>query len=270
MPSLTIDTELCTALLRAVTDQIAVIPTHPGSHRDVPSVIRWVKKVSQNAANKLRGQLSALYPEIGWSEEERRPEGVDAVEWLYDPVDGAYHYTQGLPLWSSSLVLIRNGAPVFSAVYDPTRGEIFVAMQGQGVTCNGTKVFVSSKAETNAAVVGTAIPPLAQVGEAEQDQALSLVGAVSKRVFVIRPMAAVSLQLAYVASGRLDAYWENGKDVADWLAGSLLVTEAGGVVSDLTGRAFGWSGEGILAGNATLHGALMPVVSAVIEDHCGV
>lgn len=266
MPSLVIDTELCTALFRAVTDQIAVIPAPPGSEQDVPSLIGRIKRVSQNAAQKLRGQLATLYPEIAWSGEELRPEGTDALHWIYDPVDGAYHYAQGLPLWASSLALVRNGGPMFSVVYDPTRAEIFVAVQGQGATCNGNKVSVSAKAEASAAVVGAALPPLAQVGEAEQDQALALIGGVSKRVFVIRPMAAASLQLAYVACGRLDAYWENGKDVADWLAGSLLVTEAGGVVSDLTGRACGWSGDGILAGNVALHRALMPVVSAIIED----
>lgn len=265
MPSLTIDTELCTALLRAVTDQIAVIPTRPSPDQDVPSIIGRVKKVSQNATRMLRGHLAALYPDIVWAGEELPPESTDDVYWLYDPVDGAYHYAQGLPLWASSLALVRNGAPVFSVVYDPTRAEIFVAVQGQGMTCNGNKVSVSAKVEANAAVVGSTLPPLAQVGEAEQDQALSLISAVTKHVFVIRPMAAVSLQLAYVACGRLDAYWENGKDIADWLAGFLLVTEAGGVVSDLRGRAFGWSGEGILAGNATLHRSLMPVVSAVIE-----
>lgn len=270
MPSLMVDTELCTALLRSVTDQIAVIPAPPSSDRDAPWLIEWVKDVSKNAAKKLHGQLASLYPKIGWAGEEHYSEDAEFIYWLYDPVDGAYHYAQGLPLWSSSLALIQNGTPVFSVVYDPIRVEIFVAVQGHGVTYNGNKVSVSAKAKASSAVVGSTIPPLAQVSEAEHDQALDLIGAISKRVFVIRPMAAVSLQLAYVACGRLDAYLETGKDATDWLAGSLLVTEAGGVVSDLMGRAFGWSGEGILASNATLHSSLIPLVSAAVEARHGV
>jgi len=84
-------------------------------------------------------------------------------------------------------------------------------------------------------------PRVAQVGEAEQTEALELLGTLSRAVFVVRPMATVSLQLAYVAADRVDAYWENGRDAADWLAGSLLVREAGGVVTHLDGGPFGWS-----------------------------
>ena len=76
----------------------------------------------------------------------------------------------------------------------------------------------------------------------------------------MRPVAAVSLQLAYVAAGRLDAYWENGRDVGDWLAGSLLVREAGGLVTHIDGATFGWDGEGIVAGNSSMHAALQPLL----------
>jgi myo-inositol-1(or 4)-monophosphatase len=261
--SFPIDIEICTGLLRAMTDRIAAVTKRPGPDQDLSSIIQWVNQASKDAADTLSSQLASQYPDIGWMGEEERAEGCNSAYWLYDPIDGAYHFLQGLPLWSSSLVLMLNGEPVFSAVYDATSAEIFVATRRQGATCNGKPISVSAKTDLSTAVVGTAIPPLAQVGEAEQDQALALIGAVSKRVFVVRPMAAVSLQLAYVAAGRLDAYWENGRDAADWLAGSLLVTEAGGRVSDLTGHAFGWAGNGVLAGNAHLHGALLPVVSAV-------
>jgi myo-inositol-1(or 4)-monophosphatase len=159
------------------------------------------------------------------------------------------------------LVLVRNGKPVLSIVYDPSMGEVFVAATGEGATCNGQAVKASPKSNLSAAVVGTAVPPLGQAGEAEQDDALALIRTVACAVFVVRPMAAASLQLAYVAAGRLDAYFENGLDAADWLAGALLIQEAGGVVTDLAGNQFGWSGDGILSAGAVLH----PAMAAAID-----
>ena len=135
-----------------------------------------------------------------------------------------------------------------------------MAREAGGATCNGVPLRVSPKAALASAVVGTAIPPLAQVGAAEQDEALTMIAAAARAAFAIRPMAAVSLQLAYVASGRLDAYWENGRDAADWLAGSLLVREAGGTVTHLDGATFGLSGYGVLASNGKLHAGLQPLL----------
>jgi myo-inositol-1(or 4)-monophosphatase len=203
----------------------------------------------------MRAALAGLYPNIGWTPEEALPDADDY--WLYDPIDGAYHYLQGLPLWSASLVLVRGDQAAMAIVYDPALDEMFIASQGDGATCNGQPIHVSAKSELHAAVVGSAVPPLAQVGETQQAEALALLGRVARSVFVVRPMAAASLQLAYVAAGRLDAYAETGQDAADWLAGALLIREAGGMVSDLRGAAFGWRGDGILAGSRVIHHGLL-------------
>lgn len=228
------------------------------SDNSVTGAINRVRAVSATAANALRSALAAHYPEIGWVGEDATPPPTDY--WLSDPIDGAYHYLQGLPLWSSSLVLVRAGRPVLSVVHDPTRDELFVAREGGGAACNGDALHVSPKSVVAASVVGAAIPPMVQVGQAEQDEALAMLSAMARSVFVVRPMAAVSLQLAYVAAGRLDAYWENGRDVGDWLAGALLVQEAGGLVSHLDGTQFGCSGAGILASNNRLHAELHTIL----------
>ncbi len=96
-----------------------------------------------------------------------------------------------------------------------------------------------------------------------QDEALAILRTVARSVFVVRAMASASLQLAYVAAGRLDAYFENGRDAADWLAGALLIREAGGVVTDLAGDAFGWSGDGMLTASAVLHPAILEAIDRV-------
>ncbi|MDD1785739.1 inositol monophosphatase family protein [Burkholderia gladioli] len=150
---------------------------------------------------------------------------------------------------------------LFSSVFDPALDELFVAVANEGATLNGRPVRVSLKAEFPAAVVGTAVAPRIQVGPEAQEAAIRLFGALAREVFVMRPMAATSLQLAYVAAGRLDAYLETGDDAADWLAGALLIREAGGTVTDLRNERFGWSGDGVLGTNAKLHRALVAMIA---------
>ncbi len=258
-----IDVKACTTLVRTIADDIAARGAKAGQDAAIGDMIAHVRAVSEVAEIRMRSALAGLYPAIGWTSEEGRPAGDDY--WLYDPIDGAYHWLQGLPLWASSLVLVRGGEPVLSIVYDPAMAEAFVAVLGGGTRCNDVPVRVSPKANLAAAVVGTAVPPLGQVGEAEQDEALGLIRTVARAVFVVRPIAAASLQLAYVAAGRLDAYFENGRDAADWLAGALLIREAGGIVTDLAGDRFGWSGDGILSASAVLHPAMRATIDRVRE-----
>jgi myo-inositol-1(or 4)-monophosphatase len=256
----TIDPDVCAALLRTLTDRVAAIEERPGADQDLGSLIGWVKKTSHDAAEAMRIALAERYPDIGWVGEEEHPEAAHAVYWVHDPIDGAYHFLQGLPLWSSSLALVAGGRAVFALVYDPASGEMFTARDGLGAMVNGRSLAAAGKSDLGTAVLGTAIPPIAQVGRDEQARALALLGVVSPQVFVVRQMAATSLQLAYVAAGRLDGYWEIGQDMADWLAGALLVREAGGAVSDLAGETLTWTSGSILAAAPEMHAALLPVM----------
>jgi len=256
-----IDPNTCATLVVAMADRLAAEAPRAAQDAPVTALVAQVRQVSGAAQKSLRHALADLYPTIGWNAEEAQPSATDNPFWQFDPIDGAYHYLQGLPLWSSSLALVQGGRVLFSVVYDPGGHETYLAIAGGGATLNGERLRVSAKTELTAAVLGSALPPLAQVGPVEHGQALTLLGAVSREVFVVRPMAAASLQLAYVAAGRLDGYWETGRDWADWLAGLLLVQEAGGVVTDLRGAAFGGTGDGVLAANSQLHAALRPVLA---------
>lgn len=157
-----IDVARCTALVRTIADEIAGRGAKSGQDAAITDMIAHVRAVSEVAAMRMRSALFDLYPAIGWTNEEGRP--ADQDYWLYDPIDGAYHWLQGLPLWASSLVLVRGGQPTISIVYDPSLQEIFVAVIGAGAACNGEPIRVSGKKQLTAAVVGTAIPPLCQVG----------------------------------------------------------------------------------------------------------
>ncbi|WJS97385.1 inositol monophosphatase family protein [Novosphingobium humi] len=253
-----IDTATCMMLVRSIAEEIAASKAKPRPDAPIRDIIQHARAVSRAAQTTLRSALEKRCPTIEWADEDDGPAGQ--TYWLYDPIDGAYHWAQGLPLWASSLVLVRDGEPVMSMVYAPAMKEAFVAGKGAGATCNGVPLQLSGKRDLGAAVVGGAIPPIGQVGPAMQDEALHLLRSVAREVFVVRPMAAASLQLAYVAAGRLDAYVETGREAADWLAGALLIREAGGAVTDLAGNAFGWSGDGVLAANRALHPALREVI----------
>ncbi len=255
----------CAKLLRAITDRIAATPAP--SEPDVAALVRHVREASRQAKAELRAALQAQYPEIGWVDENGRPESSkDGTYWVYDPIDGAYHYLQGLPLWSSSLALVRGGETVCALVYDPSSKEMFSATRGEGASMNGQPLAVSAKVGLESAVLATAVAPLVQIGPEGHARALQLLGAAARQAFVVRQMASASLQLAYVAAGRLDGYWEVGCDIGDWLAGALLVSEAGGAVTDLRGQPFDWAAEGVVATCRTLHQRLLTTLSTTQQS----
>jgi len=254
------DPYVCSALIRGITDQLAASAAPSKPDETVNRLIHRVNQASTWAKTMMRSALSQHYPGIGWSGSEAQPDKPDEAGaspyWVYDPIDGAYHYVQGLPLWSGSLALISEGRPVFSIVYEPLLHELFVATQSGGATLNGVSLRVSEKSDLRASVVATALPPFGYGDEGEHRRSVALLGAMSRRVFVVRQMASASLQLAYVAAGRLDAYWETGNDLYDWIAGALLVREAGGQVTDLAGAPLGSNGNGIAAAPTGLAVAL--------------
>lgn len=256
-----IDPQTCSNALRSLTRDIAAITQRPDPAQPLVQTIAWVQRISADARQKLAATLGAQFPGVAWPDEDDVASAGDQPYWLYDPIDGAYHFLQGLPLWSASLALVQNGAVQLALVYDPALDEMFIAQPGQGASLNGQPLAVSHKTQLPTSVLGTAIPPIAQVGKAEHARALAVLGAVAPEVFVMRQMAAASLQLAYVAAGRLDGYVEVGQDAADWLAASLLVTEAGGRISDIHGRAFSASADGIIAASPALHGPLQALAT---------
>jgi myo-inositol-1(or 4)-monophosphatase len=255
------------ALLRGNTDEIAYGAQASSGRESIPELIARVRDTSRQAQAQMRSALGAAFPEIGWndSEDKQDPQAGAGPYWVYDPIDGAYHYLQGLPLWSSSLAMVKDGQAIIALVYDPCKRELFTAEAGKGAKLNGQPVNASAKVDLRTAVVGTALPPFGSVAPEEHALAAKLLTETSKHVFVVRQMAAASLQLAYVAAGRLDAYVETGTDVYDWMAGCLLVQEAGGIVTSLDGAPFDAAGDGILVAAAELHDSLHERLADVIK-----
>ena len=261
-----IDSSLCASLLRGFTDQLLAAREPFSAELSLEETISRIRAVSDATSRAMRSALASAYPHIAWEKEEIEQSGdmqakqSSEAHWIYDPIDGAYHFLQQLPLWSSSLALVENSETVFSMVYDPVTHELYTASKAEGTWLNGERLQTSTRRSLETAVLGTAIPPRRAATAEEHAQALRQLSAIAAEVFVVRPMASASLQLAYVAAGKLDGYWEVGHDVNDWLAGSLLVQEAGGTVTSFETENIGLNVDGIVAAPAALHRSMRNIL----------
>jgi myo-inositol-1(or 4)-monophosphatase len=177
--------------------------------------------------------------------------------WLVDPIDGTTNFSHAFPYVAVSVAYEVGGAIVLGAVYDPTRDELFVAERGRGAELNGRPISVSRTWRMDASLVSTGFPyerDLVPVALAQMERMVHAAQSV-------RRLGAAALELAYVACGRLDAFWEVRLEPWDCAAGSLLVEEAGGRVSDLSGRPFSVADGRTLATNGRIHDQVVSVLS---------
>jgi myo-inositol-1(or 4)-monophosphatase len=208
----------------------------------------------------LRDRLGAVCPGIEWVEEMDTEIGTSGEAWVVDAVDGAVQYIQRLPQWSVSVALVRDGHPVLAVLHSAWLRETYTAVRGEGAFLNDTPISPSTKANVGLTVVGTSQPPF----PGHQPDAINSTGAAMiallPAVGAIRNLGPTSWQVADVASGRLDAFWEYGRDAGNLIAGSLLAIEAGAVVTDTSGRPWGPSSNSFLVAPAELHRQLVALL----------
>jgi myo-inositol-1(or 4)-monophosphatase len=191
------------------------------------------------------------------AEESGGAAGDAGYTWLIDPLDGTNNYAHGFPIFSVSLALLHDGAPLVGVVYDPTRDELFAARRGQGARCNGRRIRVSSNQTLAASLLATGFP---YDYATNPDNNAREFGSLAGRVQGVRRPGSAALDLAYVAMGRFDAFWELRLQPWDSAAGALLVEEAGGRVTDW--RAGEWNpwSDRLLASNGHIHGEMIQVL----------
>jgi myo-inositol-1(or 4)-monophosphatase len=158
--------------------------------------------------------------------------GADEFEWLIDPLDGTTNYLHGFPQWSISIGLRRRGRMELAVVYDPLHEELFTAERGGGALLNDRKIRVTQRRGMEGALIGTGIPFRDHL---QLKVYLPMLEAIIENTAGVRRPGSAALDFAYVAAGRLDGFWELGLRPWDFAAGTLLVTEAGGRVTDLAG-----------------------------------
>lgn len=174
--------------------------------------------------------------------------------WLIDPLDGTNNYAHGFPFFSVSLGLLHEQTTILGVVYDPLRDELFTAEAGQGAYCNGRRLAVSATPLLSGALISTGFPYDYAFNADNNAREFT---ALHARVQGIRRAGSAALDLAYVAAGRLDAHWELGLKPWDTGAATLMVSEAGGRLSDWRGRPWGPWDERLIASNGLLHEELI-------------
>ena len=221
----------------------------------------FVSEADRRAERVLRQELSKARPGFGFLMEESggTPGSDQRHRWIVDPLDGTTNFLHGLPFFSISIALERDGEIVAGVIYEPIRDEMFWTEKGVGAYVNDRRLRVSARRTLGDAVIGTGIPFREHGDHAAYLRTLAPMMAATSGV---RRMGVASLDLAYVAAGRLDGFWEFGLSPWDIAAGMLLVREAGGYVSDLSGGHRMMETGDVLAANDHLH---LPLAALIRE-----
>ena len=223
----------------------------------------FVSAADLKAEKVVFDELSRARPGYGFLlEEQGAIEGSDkSHRWILDPLDGTTNFLHGLPIFAVSLALEREGQIVAGVIYNPATDDLYVAERGQGAWHNNHRLRVAARQRLPDAMVGCGIPPLSRASEHPRFK-LELAAVMAKAANV-RRLGAASLDLALVAAGRLDGYWERGLYPWDMAAGLVLVREAGGFVTDAEGGAAMIDKGSVCAGNEMIHRDLLTILRAV-------
>jgi len=223
--------------------------------------IDLVTQVDREVEQMFRALVGERFPDhaVLAEEFEMRGDRQNQAEycWVFDPVDGTTNYAHGLPIFCCACSLERNGQPIVAAIYDPSRRELFTAERGRGAWLNGAPMRVSSAA--------TLIDSLLCTGfhydvHKDGDYVLALFGDFIKTTRAVRRLGSAAIDLAYVAAGRFDGFWEVRLNPWDISAGALLIEEAGGRVSLLSGDPFSSRRGEILASNGAIHDQMVHII----------
>lgn len=227
------------------------------------SAFDLVTPVDRKVEDFLRGEIRKRFPDHAIIGEERGASGSGSGScWVLDPIDGTTSYVHGLPGYTVSIALQRGGQTVAGVVYAPVLDLMFSSEKGAGAHCNGQRLRVSSRAELAHAVLTTGFGCLR---DDPQGTDLAIFLRLASQARDIRRHGSAALDLAWVAAGRLDGYWEKNLKLHDIAAGILLVTEAGGTVTDYLGSA-GYPAAGLVASNGLLEGQLLTVLQQANPD----
>jgi len=221
----------------------------------------FVTYVDQQAEIRLHQDLSSLVPSATFITEEATMKNEDSdIVWIIDPLDGTTNFLYGIPMYSISVALKVHQKVVLGVVYAIQQDEAFYAWQGGGAFLNDRKISVAGQTSLDQALIGTGFP----YDKATRLEGPSrILGQILAKCRGVRRLGSAAMDLAYVAVGRLDGYYESHLNSYDIAAGGIIVQEAGGVVTDYENTEQWINGKSIVASNAALHGLLQTVITSV-------
>src|SRR3982751_1674181 len=218
----------------------------------------FVSEVDEAAEEAIISVLRDAYPDHGiLAEESGRTDTKSDYLWVIDPLDGTTNFLHGFPQYCVSIGLLHKGKPTQAVVFDTNRNELFTATKGVGAYLNDRRIRASRTDKLEDALVGTGFP-FREVGHL--DDYLRMFRNVTKATSGIRRPGAAALDLAWVACGRIDGFWEMGLSPWDMAAGALLVREAGGLIGDLEGNEAYLDSGRVVATNSKLFSAFLQLL----------
>ena len=224
-----------------------------------------VSIADQEAENTARALLSKARPSYAFLGEEGGIGGGNdtSQSWIVDPLDGTTNFLFGCPLWGVNIALAREGRVVAGVTYLPVLEELYVAEQGKGSWLNGRRIHVSTRASLISSVLACGIP----FADKPDHPVFALeMALLSAEVAGIRRTGACAVDMAWVAAGRWDAYWERALNAWDMAPGVILVQEAGGTASSVTGGALDIGGGNVCVSNGAIHAALMEKLNLALQE----
>lgn len=228
--------------------------------KDVNSLVSYVDK---EAETRLVSKLGKLIPDAGLiTEEETEDVKGKTYEWIIDPLDGTTNFLYGLPCYSISVALRREGEIVLGIIYEINKNELFYAVENEGAQLNGKSIKVSNRKNLKECFLATGFP---YYDFSRMEGYLKSFDYLMRNTRGIRRLGSAAVDLAYVACGRFDGFYEYSLHAWDVAAGIILIKEAGGVVTDFSGGENYLFGEEIVASNEFIAGELLKVLSQSFE-----
>jgi len=250
-------------ILRRAAEDVSVISVQKKGVND------FVTEVDRASEKKIIEVISKIYPDHGFLGEESglvegRGEGRDWL-WVIDPLDGTTNFIHGFPHYCISIALKHKGKVEHALIYDPLRDEEFTASKGRGAMLNGRRLRVTQPAGLEGTLISTGFPYRKNQAE-HMDAYLAMFKDIAENVAGLRRPGSAALDLAWLAAGRVDGFFEMGLQEWDIAAGTLLVTEAGGLIGDLTGSGRHLENGNVVAGSAKVFKGLLQKVQPHLTE----
>lgn len=246
------------SIITRASQDIGALNVRSKDHND------FVSEVDQAAEQAIKDTLIEAYPDHGFIGEEFGSDRNDAENvWIIDPLDGTTNFLHGFPQYSISIALMTNGQLTQAVVYDPNRNDLFTATKGRGAFLNDRRIRVSNRSKLQDAIIGTGFP---YRDFSHLDTYCDMFKDMIKSTAGLRRPGSAALDLAYVAAGQFDGFWEIGLSQWDIAAGALLVQEAGGIVGDFEGNETWLNTGNIVAGNPKVLAQMLQVLSPHLTE----
>lgn len=249
--------EFVELLARSVGDKIARKASRR-KHISFKGEVDLVTQFDREAQHLILKALRKHYPDFGILSEEDVNQHTDRpIKWIVDPIDGTTNFAHGLPIWAISIALEVQGAVSLGVVYDPNRGEMFSGLKNRGARLNGKRIHVSTTRRLEHSLLVTGFPYDIR---SSKENNLRQFSTFAVRARAVRRLGSAALDLCYTACGRFDGYWELKLSPWDQAAGALILREAGGRITDFSGRRFDIYGDEVLGTNGKIHHQMMRVL----------